>query len=154
MADPAEQRRQAVAMSEAAAVRWAEAMRAHIKAPPDEGFSARLRGLADAARTRARATRVADAAGLRWVAHPGALRSQPPAELRPGSGRVGPEELWTRFDACVSEYNRAIAQTSARAVADAADALAEVTESLADAVDAERGQPVRGRGRGSSARSR
>jgi hypothetical protein len=86
MTDEAEKRRQAIAMNEAAARMWADAMRAHIAAPPDPGFAARLRGLAEAAWTRARAARVAHSAGLKWVSQPGALRAQPPAELRPGSG--------------------------------------------------------------------
>jgi hypothetical protein len=131
MTDPVEQRRQAIAMNDAAALTWAEAMRAHILAPPDPGFPQRLRGLAGAARTRARAARVADAAGLRWVAQPRAVSSQPPYELRPGTGRTGPGELWERFDAGVAMYNRAIAGTSAVAVAEAADQLADAAEAIA-----------------------
>ena len=133
MTDPAEQRRQAIAMNDDAAVRWAEAMRAHIMAPPDPGFPARLYGLAEAARTRARAARVADAAGLKWVAQPRAVQSQPPYELRPNTGRTGPSDLWARFDAGVGAYNRAIATTSARAVADAADELADAADAIAHA---------------------
>ncbi len=138
MSDEAEQRRQAIAMNDAAAVLWAEAMRAHIMAPPDPGFAGRLRGLADAARTRARAARVADAAGLKWVPQPGALRSQPPYELRPGTGRTGPAELWEKFDESVARYNSAIAGTSPGAVADAADALADAAEQIAESHEAER----------------
>ena len=131
--DPAEQRRQAIAMNDEAARIWAQAMRAHIMAPPDPEFASRLRGLADAARTRARAARVADAAGLRWVAQPQALRSQPPYELRPNTGRTGPAKLWEQFDACVAGYNQALAGTSPGAVADAADALADAAEAIAEA---------------------
>lgn len=131
--DPVEQRRQAIAMNEAAASQWAKAMRAHILAPPDPGFPVRLRGLADAALTRARAARVADAAGLEWVAQPGAAQSQPPYELRAGTGRTGPQELWERFDAAVVAYNEAITGSSARAVADAAEALGEAAERIARA---------------------
>jgi hypothetical protein len=149
MTDLVEKRRQAVAMNEAAARMWADAMRVHITAPPDPGFADRLRALGEAARTRARAARVAHAAGLKWVSQPGAMRAQPPPELRPGSGRVGPPELWERFDVAVAGYNAAIAHTDAGAVADAADAVAEIVEELAAAVDAERGQvpaePARGR---------
>jgi hypothetical protein len=140
MADPAEQRRQAIAMNDAAAVAWADAMRAHILAPPDAGFASRLRGFAEAARTRARAARVADAAGMKWVAQPAALKSQPPYELRPGTGRRGPEDLWAQFDECVSGYNSAVAGTSPGAVADAADALADVLEEIVAAVEAEQGE--------------
>jgi hypothetical protein len=135
MTDPSEQRRQAIAMNDEAAVRWAEAMRAHILAPPDPGFAGRLQGLANAARLRARAARVADAAGLKWVAQPRAVQSQPPYELRRDTGRTGPAELWERFDAAVATYNQAIAETSARAVADAADDLADTAEEIANAHD-------------------
>lgn len=131
--DPVEQRRQAIAMNEAAAAQWAEAMRAHIMAPPDPGFPVRLRGLAEAALARARAARVADAAGLEWAAQPGAAQSQPPYELRVGTGRTGPQELWERFDAAVVAYNEAITGSSARTVADAAQALGEVAERIARA---------------------
>jgi excisionase family DNA binding protein len=131
--DPVEQRRQAISMNEAAAEQWAEAMRAHILAPPDPGFPLRLRRLAEAARARARAARVADAAGLTWAAQPSAAQSQPPYELRPGTGRTGPQEFWERFDAAVVAYNEAIAGSSARAVGDAAEALGEVAERIARA---------------------
>jgi excisionase family DNA binding protein len=131
--DPVEQRRQAISMNETAAAKWAEAMRAHILAPPDAGFPSRLRVLAEAARGRARAARVADAAGLAWAAQPNAAQSQPPYELRPGTGRTGPEDLWRHFDTAVSAYNEAIAGSSARAVADAAEALGEAAERIARA---------------------
>jgi hypothetical protein len=139
MTDPSEQRRQAIAMNDEAAVRWAEAMRAHILAPPDPGFGGRLQGLADAARLRARAARVADSAGLKWVAQPRAVQSQPPYELRRDTGRTGPPDLWERFDAAVVAYNQAIAGTSARAVADAADELADAAEEIAQAHEATQG---------------
>jgi hypothetical protein len=141
-------------MNDAAAAAWAEAMRAHILAPPDEGFVERLHGFAEAAAMRARAARVADAAGMKWVAQPAARTSQPPYELRPGTGRVGPADLWERFDRCVAAYNAAIADTSPVAVADAADAIAEVVEEIAQAVAVEGGRPgARGRTRGSSRRT-
>jgi hypothetical protein len=140
--DPAEQRRQAIAMNDEAARIWAQAMRAHIMAPPDPDFPNRLQGLADAARTRARAARVADAVGLKWVAQPQALRSQPPYELRPNTGRTGPPELWEQFDARVTKYNQAIAGTSPAEVADAATALAEAAEAIVEAHEAT-GQRVR-----------
>lgn len=140
-----EQRRQAIAMNDEAAVRWAQAMRAHILAPPDPGFSVRLHGLADAARIRARAARVADAAGLRWVAQPRAAQSQPPYELRTGTGRTGPAELWNQFDASVLAYNQALAGTSARAVGDAADGLAETAEQIAQAHERAQEQQARER---------
>ena len=138
MSDNDEQRRQAYAMNEAAAVQWAQAMRAHILAPPDpQGFVIRLRGLADAAQSRGRAARVAAAAGLTWAAQPGALHKQPPYELRPDTGRLGSAELWEQFDDAVGAYNRAISGENARAVADAADRLGELAAAIAADLEAQ-----------------
>jgi hypothetical protein len=116
---------------------WADAMRAHKLAPPDAGFSARLRALADAAETEQVAWEHAHGAGLLWRPVPGAENAQPPYELRPGTGRRGPEELWTRFDTAVAALNRAITGSSAAAVADAFGETAEAANVLADAIAAE-----------------
>jgi hypothetical protein len=116
---------------------WAEAMRAHKLAPPDAGFSSRLRSLAEAAEREQVTWEHAHGAGLLWRPIAGAENAQPPYELRPGTGRRGPTELWERFDAAVAELNRAIAGTSAAAVADAFGAVAETAAALADAVAAE-----------------
>ena len=85
---------------------WADAMRAHKLAPPDLGFAARLRTLAEAAASEQVAWEHAHAAGLLWRPVPGAERAEPPYELRPGTGRRGPAELWERFDAAVGTLNR------------------------------------------------
>jgi hypothetical protein len=119
---------------------WAEAMRVHKLAPPDAGFAGRLRALADAASTEQVAWEHAHAAGLLWRPVPGAENAEPPYELRPGTGRRGPEELWVRFDAAVAALNRAITQSNAAAVADAFGEVAEVSGALADAVSQEDGE--------------
>lgn len=119
---------------------WADAMRAHKLAPPDAGFASRLRTLADAAEREQVTWEHAHAAGLLWRPIAGAENAQPPYELRPGTGRRGPAELWERFDAAVASLNRAIAGTSAADVADAFGTIAEVAGALADAVAAEDGQ--------------
>ena len=113
---------------------WAEAMRAHKLAPPNAGFAARLTMLAEAARREQIAWEHAHAAGLLWRPIPGAENSEPPYELRPGTGRRGPPELWNRFDSAVAGLNRAIAGSNAAAVADAFGELAEVAGALADVV--------------------
>jgi hypothetical protein len=113
---------------------WAEAMRAHKLAPPDAGFAARLRSLAEAASREQVAWEHAHGSGLMWRPVPGAERAEPPYELRPGTGRRGPEQLWTRFDAAVEALNKAITGPSAADVADAFGELAEVSGELADAV--------------------
>ena len=116
---------------------WAEAMRAHKLAPPDAGFAARLRALAEAAGREQVAWEHAHAAGLMWRPIPGAEQAEPPYELRPGTGRRGPGDLWTRFDETVATLNRAITGSDAAAVADAFGELSEAAAVLADAVAAE-----------------
>jgi hypothetical protein len=113
---------------------WAEAMRAHKLAPPDAGFASRLRVLAEAAGREQVAWEHAHAAGLLWRPIPGAEHAEPPYELRPGTGRRGPAELWTRFDEAVAALNRAITGSSAAVVADAFGELSEAVSALADAV--------------------
>src|ERR1700760_5160303 len=116
---------------------WAAAMRAHKLAPPDAGFAGRLRDLAEAAANEQVAWEHAHAAGLLWRPVPGAENSEPPYELRPGTGRRGPSTLWDRFDAAVAALNRAITGSSAAVVADAFGDFAEAAGALADAVRAE-----------------
>jgi hypothetical protein len=113
---------------------WAEAMRAHKLAPPDPGFAARLGALAEAAGREQVAWEHAHAAGLMWRPIPGAESAEPPYELRPGTGRRGPSELWARFDARVAALNRAITGSDAARVADAFGELSEAAAALAEAV--------------------
>jgi hypothetical protein len=116
---------------------WAEAMRAHKLAPPDAGFGARLRSLSEAATNEQVAWEHAHAAGLLWRPIPGAEQAEPPYELRPGTGRRGPAELWTRFDESVAALNRAITGSNAAVVADAFGELSDAASALADAVAGE-----------------
>lgn len=113
---------------------WAQAMRAHVMAPPDAGFADRLRTLAEAAANEQVAWEHAHAAGLLWRPVPGAENAEPPYELRPGTARRGPAELWERFDAAVAALNHAITGSDAAAVADAFGEVAEVADALATAV--------------------
>jgi hypothetical protein len=120
-----------------AASSWGEALTAHKLAPPDAGFAVRLRSLARAAEQEREACEEARAAGLLWRPIPGAQSAQPPYELRPGTGRRGPAELWERFDDAVHTLNHAIAGTNVAGVARAFGDLAAVCAALAEAVEAE-----------------
>jgi hypothetical protein len=113
---------------------WAEAMRTHKLAPPDPGFATRLRSLAAAAADEQVAWEHAHAAGLLWRPVPGAENAEPPYELRPGTGRRGPEERWARFDAAVATLNRAITGSNSAQVADAFGEISEAASELADAI--------------------
>ncbi len=126
---------------------WAGAMRAHKLAPPDAGFSGRLQRLADAAFAEQVAWEHAHAAGLRWRPVPGSENAAPPYELRAGTGRRGPIELWERFDRAVAGLNGAITGSDAAVVADAFGEMAEAAAALAAAIGQEdRGEPGRARG--------
>jgi hypothetical protein len=129
---------------------WAEAMRGHKLAPPDLGFSARLGTLADAAADEQVAWEHAHVAGLLWRPVPGAERAEPPYELRPGTGRRGPRELWDRFDAAVATLNRAITGSDAAAVADAFGEMSDAARALADAVSKEDESAAGARARGAA----
>jgi len=115
---------------------WAGAVEAHKQAPPDLGFAARLAALADGANEAARVCRVAAAAGFEW---PPARKadSEPPYELRTGTGRRGPMELWQRFDHAITRLSTVAAGTDMLAVAHAYDELAAIAIELSQAVQTE-----------------
>ncbi|MGH3267136.1 MAG: hypothetical protein ACRDNS_34715 [Trebonia sp.] len=114
---------------------WREALRDHVLAPPDAGFSARLAALAAAAEGRAAACEAAASDGFEWP--PARGGTKPPYELRPGSGRRGPEELWARFDEAVAELDRVSEGRSMRAVGHAYAELAGIAAQIAEAVERE-----------------
>jgi hypothetical protein len=115
---------------------WGSAVEAHKLAPPDPGFAARLAALAQGASDAARVCRAADAAGFAW---PPARKadSEPPYELRPGTGRRGPQQLWQRFDEAITRLGTVAAGEDMRAVASGYKELATVVAELARAVEAE-----------------
>jgi hypothetical protein len=133
---PDDNETQAQAAFRDAQQKWRTALDGHRKAPPDAGFSARLGELAEAARSEALACRAAHEAGFEWPPHR-AASSDPPYELRAGSGRRGPHDLWRRFDAAVSELNRAATGTDLLDVANAYEELADVVDELATAAESE-----------------
>jgi hypothetical protein len=114
---------------------WREALRGHVLAPPDAGFSARLCALAAAAAQRAAACEAAHRDGFEWP--PARGGAKPPYELQPGTGRRGPAELWERLDEAVAELDRVSEGRSIRAVGRAYAELAEIASQLAEAVEHE-----------------
>jgi hypothetical protein len=132
----ADDEKQALEAFRVAQARWREALEAHRLAPPDAGFSARLAALSAAARAEAVACREAGVAGFAWPPHR-AASSKPPHELRAGSARRGPHELWRHFDATAADLSRAAAGADILAVADAYAQLAAAAGELADAVGRE-----------------
>ena len=115
---------------------WASAVEAHKQAPPDANFADRLQALSKGASEAARVCRIADAAGFEW---PPARKadSDPPYELRPGTGRRGPQELWQLFDHAITRLGTMAAGEDMLEVANAYDELAAIATELAQAVKAE-----------------
>lgn len=118
---------------EEARAAWRVALRGHVLAPPDAGFSARLATLAAAARQRAEACETAYRDGFEWP--PARGGAKPPYELQPGTGRRGPEDVWQRFDEAVAELDRVSEGRSLRAVGRAYAELADVASQLAEAIE-------------------
>lgn len=116
---------------------WAEAMRTHKLAPPDDGFANRLQKLSEAAAAEQLAWQQAHDAGMAWRPVPGAASAEPPYELRPGTGRRGPEDLWLLFDNAVMRMNLAIAGSDSLEVSHAFGAISETAAELARAVSDE-----------------
>lgn len=114
---------------------WRSALREHVLAPPDAGFSARLANLAAAATRRAAACEAAHRDGFEWPPTRGGAK--PPYELQPGTGRRGPEDLWERFDEAVAELDRVSEGRSMRAVGRAYAELGEIAGQLAKAAERE-----------------
>ena len=125
-------------------LRWAGAVEAHKLAPPDLGFAARLRALAEGASEAARVCRTAEAAGFEW---PPARKSdsEPPYELRAGTGRRGPEALWRRFDQAVTRLRAMSAGSDMLEVSGAFEEIAVAARDLAEAVEQEDGAAKRPR---------
>jgi hypothetical protein len=115
---------------------WASAVQAHKQAPPDLGFAARLAALAQGASEAARVCRSANAASFEW---PPARKadSEPPYELRSGTGRRGPAKLWQAFDQTITRLSTVAAGTDMLEVARAYEDLAGIAGELAQAVEVE-----------------
>jgi len=75
-------------------------------------------------------------AGLAWRPIKGSDRARPPYELRPGTGRRGPAELWTRFDEAVAQLNEASAKDSLADVVAGYAAVSAAARLLADVLEA------------------
>ena len=75
-------------------------------------------------------------AGLAWRPVKRSDRARPPYELRPGTGRRGPDHLWARFDDAVDQLNQAGAGDSLANIVAAYVAVSEAADALADALEA------------------
>ncbi len=96
---------------------WQSALKQHRLAPPDAGYSRRLRDLANACEQQQIAFQYAAKAGVGWDPFPPTESRKPPPELRPESGRRGDPQLWQRFDGSVEDLAKALEAISLAAIA-------------------------------------
>jgi hypothetical protein len=118
---------------------WTEALDAHIYAEPNPAFAQRLRAYAEASRRQQQAFEYAGQERLEWNPLPPTPERPPPYELSPESGRVGPPELWARFDEAYARWDKALEGRSMTAIAEGFGEMAQAAEILADAVERRRG---------------
>ena len=119
---------------------WTDALDAHLYAEPNPGFAQRLREMAEAAEKQQAAFEYAAGERLAWDPLPHEPEGRPaPHELSPDSGRVGPPELWERFDRAFLGWDRSLEGTSIAEIARWFGELAAAARELADAIDVERG---------------
>ena len=120
---------------------WRSALREHVLAPPDAGFSGRLEKLAAAAARRAAACEAANRDGFEWPATHGgakppyefAARDRSPGPRRmcgSGSTRPSPSSIGWKRGASMLAVGRAYAE------------LAEITSQLAKVVEREDPAPA------------
>jgi hypothetical protein len=116
---------------------WTEALDAHIYAEPNAQFAQRLRAFARAADRQREAFAYGASERLEWDPLPHEPGGRPaPYELSPDSGRVGPAELWERFDRAFAAWDRSLEGTSITEISACFGELAAIAEELAEAVDA------------------
>src|ERR1700733_9998755 len=115
----------------AAGQSWESALDAHVLAPPDAGFAARLKALSDAAAEQAAAFDLAAEGGLGWRSRTIDGQFSLAPALTPGMTRPGPPELWERFDAATTGLAEALAGSSPAALAAAFRELSEIAGLLA-----------------------
>ena len=136
---------QAIANLRAAETQWTQALKVHRLAPPDDGYSTRLRGFADACEQQAAAYRYAGDSGLAWEPLPPGSTRRRPAELLPDSGRRGPEELWEQLDLAFEDLDRALEGVSLHAIGRVFGELGDIAREISTAVAELDGVPVRKR---------
>jgi hypothetical protein len=124
----------AISQLRAAEQSWRQALTQHWKAPPDAGYTGRLRDLAEASEAQQTAYGEAAGEGLRLT--PDEPRERPvPPELAPTSGRPGPPELWNRVDDAFEDLSLALAGTSIPAIAGAYGEISDAVKAVASAID-------------------
>jgi hypothetical protein len=121
-------RPQAVQNLRVAEYRWTEAFRTF------RPYSERLRRLADAADAQRRAFLYCEVWAVKWNPRENAKN----LTLAPGleaPNRIGPPDLWAKFDTAQTRFGDALAGDSLVAIAEAFGDIAQAVTDIADAID-------------------
>lgn len=138
MSEPMVSAQSAIEQLKRADQRWDAAIHAF------DDYATRLRTLADAADLRSRALTLAHLANITGKPRPGAGSLRTLAfELSAPSHRPGPPALWRRFDQTVGEIGQMLEHGDLQQTAQAFAALSTLAHELADACQAEAGQPAK-----------
>jgi enoyl-CoA hydratase/carnithine racemase len=114
-------------------------------APPDAGYTRRLRRLCGAFEQLAIAYEHAALDGFTNAPPDEPLRLPIPHEVAPDSGRPGPPTLWRAFDDAVDELNEALTGIGYGEISRAFARLSKIVLELANVVELERtGEPQLG----------
>lgn len=113
--------------------RWTEAVRGF------QTYPERLRRLADAAETQRKAFMFAELCEVKWKPRENARGFRLAPELEPGT-RIGPPQLWKRFDKAQTAFGEALAGERITAIAHAFAEISAAANSIAEAIEAERGR--------------
>lgn len=117
--------------------RWELALEGSRMAPPDAGFSSRLRQIATAASwwSAALKRRASADPEFSWTPAPGSVGMTLSHELRPGGNRPGPRDAWERFDRTVGRLGKAMEGDRLSAVTGALSDLADAVRDISDTLD-------------------
>jgi hypothetical protein len=129
---------------------WRESLHDHARAEPNDAYAERLRRTAEAAEKEHEACLAVAEEGLGLEPLTPEEVQPLPYELQRPSGRIGPDELWARFDEIHNAWMAAWLQRDMAVIADAFGQLSTVLYELADAVDAQRGVKAEKRRRASA----
>jgi excisionase family DNA binding protein len=116
---------------------WELALERSRMAPPDAGFSTRVRQIAMAASWWSDALRRRASADpeFGWKPAPGSVGMTLSYELRPSGNRPGPRDAWERFDRTVARLGRAMEGERLSAVTGALTDLADAARDISDTLD-------------------
>ncbi len=128
MSEPFGSRHEALQHLRVADSRWTEAVRTF------HAYPERLRRLAESAENQRKAFMFAEICGVKWQSR----ETGPGFHLAPeleAPNRIGPADLWAKFDAAVKRFGKALAGDELLPIANAFGDMGQVATQIADALE-------------------